>query len=90
MAGEAGVPLEPGLNTLVLKIVNTGGPSGYYFRAKRAEDVLAPDLVAALVPGELLGETQAKRLKEKYRVAQATAVTSEGLTDENSSPAVDS
>ena len=64
---RATIALEPGPNSLILKIVNTGGPSGYYFRALRANEVLAPDLVSALVATDVLGEAQAKRLAATYR-----------------------
>ncbi|MHC5005263.1 MAG: DUF1553 domain-containing protein, partial [Planctomycetota bacterium] len=64
---RATVPLEPGMNSLILKIVNTGGPSGYYFRAVREEQVLSPDLVSALVPPDILGAVQARRLEAVYR-----------------------
>ncbi|MHC4992934.1 MAG: DUF1549 domain-containing protein, partial [Planctomycetota bacterium] len=63
----ATIPLRAGLNSLVLRIVNTGGPSGYYFRVVRGEDVLSPGLVAALMPRDALGDEQSDRLAAVYR-----------------------
>lgn len=61
------LPLRAGMNMLVLRVVNTGGPTGYYFSARRPESVLDPDLVSMLVPADLLGEEQASRLEAVYR-----------------------
>ncbi|NNF43891.1 MAG: DUF1553 domain-containing protein [Phycisphaerales bacterium] len=64
----ATVPLRAGMNSLVMKIVNTGGPSGYYFRVVRDERApLTPGLVSGLVPPEILGTGQAKELAAVYR-----------------------
>jgi hypothetical protein len=43
------VELWPGRNSLVLKVINTGGQSGFYYRALEAAERLEHDLVAALV-----------------------------------------
>ncbi len=44
------LPLVKGLNTLVLKIVNTGGAGGMYFRADPPTTELSGPAVAVLVP----------------------------------------
>jgi len=63
----ATVPLRAGPNHLVLKIVNTGGPSGYYFRVVRDDETLSPGLVAAIMPPGAMGETQTDRLAAVWR-----------------------
>ncbi|MCH2111381.1 MAG: PSD1 and planctomycete cytochrome C domain-containing protein [Planctomycetes bacterium] len=42
--------LTPGIHTVVLKIVNTGGPGGYYWKQLEHEDVLGGSVVWSLVP----------------------------------------
>ncbi len=44
---RAKINLRAGRNTLVLKIINTGGDGGYYFKALEDASVLLGDLVAA-------------------------------------------
>ncbi|MDE0889791.1 MAG: PSD1 and planctomycete cytochrome C domain-containing protein [Phycisphaerales bacterium] len=44
------VPLVKGRNTLVLKIINTGGAGGMYYRADPPESELSGPAVAVLVP----------------------------------------
>ncbi|MEE8155928.1 MAG: DUF1553 domain-containing protein, partial [Phycisphaerales bacterium] len=63
----ATIPLQAGLNSLILKIVNTGGPSGYYFRAVTPDQLLTHGLVAAIMPADALGEKQAQRLAAVWR-----------------------
>ena len=64
---EATIPLRAGLNSLILKIVNTGGPSGYYFRAVTPDQALTHGLVAAIMPSDALTEVQAARLAAVWR-----------------------
>ncbi|MBK7405922.1 MAG: DUF1553 domain-containing protein [Phycisphaerales bacterium] len=47
---SATVRLARGANTLVYKIVNTGGPSGIYSRSIESDAVLPHDIVAAVLP----------------------------------------
>lgn len=47
---QAKLQLEPGLNMLVFKIVNTGGQAGFYFRTAPREAELIGYLTAALLP----------------------------------------
>jgi hypothetical protein len=47
---KATLDLSAGRNFLVMKIVNTGGPSGFYHRAIRRDAELTGALVAALLP----------------------------------------
>ncbi len=63
----ATIPLQVGLNSLILKIVNTGGPSGYYFRAVTPDQALTHGLVAAIMPADALTERQAARLAAVWR-----------------------
>ena len=64
---EATIPLQAGPNSLILKIVNTGGPSGYYFRAMTPDQALTHGLVAAIMPADALTEKQAARLAAVWR-----------------------
>ena len=70
--------LEPGLNTLVCKVVNTGGPGAIYHRAKKNEDELPDDGVLFILPESQLDEglraraTNAWRSKYSPRFTQLT------------------
>ena len=86
----ATIPLQAGPNSLILKIVNTGGPSGYYFRAVTPDQALTHGLVAAIMPADALRERQAQRLaavwrrkaSPSYRQAEDDLATTEAeLTD---------
>ena len=46
--------LHPGRNTIVLKIVNTGGPAALYHRADPPRTTLPPDAIAAVLPEETI------------------------------------
>ncbi len=46
---RATITLQPGRNTIVLKVINTGGQAGFYFKALEAETALAGGLVAGLL-----------------------------------------
>ncbi|MEO0650163.1 MAG: PSD1 and planctomycete cytochrome C domain-containing protein, partial [Planctomycetota bacterium] len=61
------LPLRPGANALVLKIVNTGGPTGYAFRWLEDEQVLEGELPSALVPDDALPAEQAPQLQTAWR-----------------------
>ncbi|HVS17946.1 MAG TPA: PSD1 and planctomycete cytochrome C domain-containing protein [Planctomycetota bacterium] len=61
--------LAPGVHTLVLKVVNTGGPAGFYWRAERRADELAGDLAAALLPDVARWPELDERLRAAWRLA---------------------
>jgi len=46
---RAVVRLEPGRNSLVLKVTNTGGAAGFYYEALEGAERLSDDLLCALV-----------------------------------------
>jgi len=48
---RATISLRKGRNTVALKVINTGGQGGFYFKALEGENVLQGDLVGALVLG---------------------------------------
>ena len=47
--------------------LNTGGPSGYYFRAVTPDQALTHGLVAAIMPADALTEKQAAQLAAVWR-----------------------
>jgi hypothetical protein len=65
----ATIPLRAGVNVVVLKIINTGGGSGYFFRPT-GEDSGATrhDLAAAILPEAARAGDVAERLKRAWRV----------------------
>ncbi len=65
---KAKLELRAGVNTLVFKIINTGGIGGFYFKAERRADELAGDLVAAIVPDAARYADLAARLERAWRV----------------------
>jgi hypothetical protein len=66
---RATISLKPGLNTLVLKVVNTGGQSGYQFRPVHAEGSLPGVLTTALIPAESRSASQSEALTTAWRRA---------------------
>jgi hypothetical protein len=65
---KASIYLRPGRNTVVMKIINTGGPGGFYYRAIQKVD-LQGDLVAALLNDSARSPDLAKKLAEAWRIA---------------------
>jgi hypothetical protein len=61
------ITLRPGVNTLIFKIVNTGGISGYYFRATEEPQTLLGKLAGAVLPPESLNERQQRELTLSWR-----------------------
>ena len=62
------ITLRPGENTLVLKVVNDGGPAGFYFKATPASEepmTLAP---LALMPRELRSDAASAEIDSAYRL----------------------
>lgn len=64
---KAVLPLRAGANTVVMKIVNTGGPAGYYYRAVPADETLAGELAAAVLPEQLRSGELAGRIELAWR-----------------------
>ncbi len=65
----AAITLSPGSNAVVMKIVNTGGASGYYSRTAPRDADLPHDLVAALLPPGALAEQHAALAASAWRRA---------------------
>ncbi|MDG1359167.1 MAG: PSD1 and planctomycete cytochrome C domain-containing protein [Phycisphaerales bacterium] len=65
------VPLVAGLNTLVLKIVNTGGAGGMYFRADPPESELPSTAVALLLPASSVRPPALASANESIRVRRS-------------------
>lgn len=65
---SATITLRPGFNSLVMKVVNTGGDGGFYFRPIPGENAWPRDLVFALFPGEAIDEGRTKALQHAWRV----------------------
>jgi Protein of unknown function (DUF1553)/Protein of unknown function (DUF1549)/Planctomycete cytochrome C len=65
---HATLDLGKGPGTIVLKIVNTGGESGFYYRAVRPEGEIAGALTIALLPEAARSEEMRARLERAWRV----------------------
>jgi hypothetical protein len=65
---KATLHLRAGLNTLVFKVVNTGGNAAYYYKSTDPS-VLQGDLVAAVLPGKARSEPLEARLDQSWRIA---------------------
>lgn len=65
---RAVLPLRAGPNAVVLKVVNTGGLAGYYWKAGEAGE-LPGVLVAGLMPGPARSTDLESRLQRDWRVA---------------------
>jgi len=65
---KATIHLKAGANTVVMKIINTGGPAGYYYRALHGENDLTGDLAAGLLPSPMRDAETDKRLERAWRV----------------------
>ena len=59
--------LEPGLNTLVCKIVNTGGPGAIYHRATADPEEMPHDAVFFAFPEDRLDESRLARANDAWR-----------------------
>jgi hypothetical protein len=64
-----GFDLPAGESTLVLKIVNTGGRAGFYWRALPAADELPGDLLLALLPESARVPAQTTRIERAWKLA---------------------
>jgi hypothetical protein len=66
---HTGVHLERGVNTVVLKVVNTGGQAGFYYRAGHRPDEMSGDLMAALLPARAVTPELRTRFDRAWRFA---------------------
>lgn len=66
---RATIRLHAGMNALVLKIVNTGGNAGFYYRAEAGASELTGDLPLALLPAGARTGAYTDRLTRAWRVA---------------------
>ncbi|MCA9284538.1 MAG: PSD1 domain-containing protein [Phycisphaerales bacterium] len=64
---RASIELPAGEQTLVFKIVNTGGASGFFHRTLPAENVLDHDVVGMLLPPAALDGAFADRVDRAWR-----------------------
>ncbi len=65
---SAEVPLLPGINSLVFKVINTGGDAGFFYRQETDENQWPGDLVLAVVPPDGRGSEVESRLHEAWRI----------------------
>jgi hypothetical protein len=70
---RATIRLRQGRNSLVFKIINTGGQGGFYFRALEAEAVLREGLVAGLLDPKARADS--KPDYEPRETAEASTLT---------------
>jgi hypothetical protein len=71
---SATLQLAAGVNVVVMKIVNTGGAAGCYFKPQPSADGQYPhDLVGALLPEEKRGAGSAETIKQAWRAARSPA-----------------
>jgi cytochrome c553 len=61
--------LPAGESSLVLKIVNTGGQGGFYWRALPGADELPSDLLLALLPARARVAAQETRIERAWKLA---------------------
>ena len=60
--------LKRGLNTLVLKVTNTGGPRGMYYRALDNESEIPVEMVALAIPEQLLTDAMREKIDHAWRL----------------------
>lgn len=65
---SAQISLRPGLNSVVLKVVNTGGNAGFYYRAVPDEKSYPHELALALLPTDSRGDESNERLGNAWRI----------------------
>jgi hypothetical protein len=67
--------LKSGVNHLLLKIVNGGGPSGFYFRSDLTGPVIPPEVLAALdLPTTQRSPEQVQAVTKQFRATAPQAV----------------
>ena len=74
------VNLKPGNNTLLLKVVNYSGPSGFYFRMESAPPMVPADIVD--IAGSPRGERETAQ-KEQIRDYYRKNITPDKTVNEN-------
>lgn len=66
------ITLRSGENAVIFKIVNNGGPGGFYHRARESDPVLGGAVVDALLPDSSLNELdRRKRFDVAWRLAHS-------------------
>ncbi|HPP28991.1 MAG TPA: PSD1 and planctomycete cytochrome C domain-containing protein [Phycisphaerae bacterium] len=65
---KAAIDLNAGLNALVIKIVNTSGPGGFFHRALPRSNELPIDLAALLLPGSAPSGDFAARMRQAWKM----------------------
>ncbi len=63
---RAAIDLRQGRNTLVLKIINTGGVGGAFFRRIERDHTIAPAILGAVVPPSARGEARTAAAREAW------------------------
>ncbi len=63
--------LQPGRNTLVCKVVNTGGPGGFFHRADRAARCMGPAAVALTLPQDAVSAASTARGVDAWRATHS-------------------
>ncbi|MBL8962683.1 MAG: PSD1 domain-containing protein [Phycisphaeraceae bacterium] len=66
---RASLQLNRGVNTLVFKVVNTGGPAGFYFRVLPRPDELSGELASGLLPGFAMTPGLRSRFDHAWKLA---------------------
>ncbi len=69
---KATFDLKPGENLVVMKVVNTGGPGGFYFRVLEDGQALPKDLVAALAPPTARAESRTQSMQTAWKMQYST------------------
>ncbi|MBK7644313.1 MAG: PSD1 domain-containing protein [Planctomycetes bacterium] len=64
-----GLDLPSGESSLLLKIVNSGGQAGFYWRSAPQTDELPSDMLLALLPSEGRVEAQTTRIERAWKFA---------------------
>ncbi len=65
--------LPSGESTLVLKVVNTGGQAGFFWRTLPGQGELPPDLLLALLPARASTSERAARITRAWKIAFSPA-----------------
>lgn len=69
---KASFTLKPGENLVVMKVVNTGGPGGFYFRVLEDGQSLPQALVAALAPPSARGDARTHAMNTAWKMQYST------------------
>lgn len=65
------IELAAGSNTVVMKVINSAGPSGFYHRSAAREGEVANELVASLLPPSAIDEELDKRAYLAWKIAHS-------------------